>query len=153
MKFHYRVHKSSTYAPILCQINHVHSRILFLRLISILSILLRLGLQSGIFPSSFPTETLCTLLLSSMRPTCCIHHILIYFVIRKIFGECSSQSYPVCSVVTVCTYIKHLLASAWTIIIIAQAVLISSEQCQTNGLSPWDGMSSGWGWERRPADL
>jgi hypothetical protein len=48
-------------------------------------------------------------------------------------------------VVTVCTYNQHLLVSAWTMTILAEAVLISSTQCQTKSLSPWDGVSSSWG--------
>jgi hypothetical protein len=56
-------------------------------------------------------------------------------------------------VVNLCTYKQHLLVSAWTITILAEAVLISFEQCQTNGLSAWDGVSSRWGWERRPTVL
>jgi len=55
--------------------------------------------------------------------------------------------------ITVCTYNQHLLASAWTMTILAEAVIISSKQCQINGLSPWDGVSSRCGWERRSTDL
>ena len=38
---------------------------------------LPLGLPSGLFPSVFPTKTLYTPLLSSIRPTCSVHLILL----------------------------------------------------------------------------
>ena len=40
----------------------------------------RLGLPSGLFPSGFPTKTLCTPLLSLIRATCPSHLILLDFI-------------------------------------------------------------------------
>ena len=68
------------------------------RSILILSSHLRLGLQSGLFPSGFPTKTLYTSLLSPKRATCPAHLILLDFITRKILGaEYGSISYPLCS--------------------------------------------------------
>ena len=57
------------------------------RSILILSSHLRLGLPSGLFPSSYPTRTLCTPLPSPVRATCPAHLILLDFTTRTILGK------------------------------------------------------------------
>ena len=57
------------------------------RSILILSSHLRLGLPSSLFPSDFPTKTLCTTLPSAIRATCPAHFILLDFITHTILGE------------------------------------------------------------------
>jgi hypothetical protein len=52
-----------------------------------LSIHLRLGLPSGLFPYGFPTSNLYTFLFSPIHATCPAHHILLDFIILIILGE------------------------------------------------------------------
>jgi hypothetical protein len=57
------------------------------RSILMLSIHLRLGLPSGLFPSGFPTNYLYTFLSSPNRATCTAHLIFFDFIILIILGE------------------------------------------------------------------
>ena len=54
--------------------------------ILILSSHLRLGLPNDLFPSGFPTRTLCTPIPSPIRATCPAHLILLDFTTRTILG-------------------------------------------------------------------
>jgi hypothetical protein len=63
-KVYYLIQKCLPTVSTLSQISPVHATILLLKICTILSSHLRLGLLSGIFPSGFPTKTLYTLLLS-----------------------------------------------------------------------------------------
>jgi len=68
------------------------------RSILILSFHLCLCLPSGLFPSGFSTETLCTPLLSPIRATYCAHLILLDLITQTILGEqYRSLSSPLCS--------------------------------------------------------
>jgi hypothetical protein len=64
-----------------------------------LSTHLRLGLPSGLIPSSFPTNTLYTFLFPPIRATCPANLILIGLIILIILGEVyKSRSFFCCSI-------------------------------------------------------
>ena len=97
LKVHYRIHKGPpTVHTRSIQSTTTHST--SWRFILILLFHLCLSLQSGIFPSGFPTKSLSTPLLSPIRATCHAHLILLDFITRKILVEQNgSLSSSLCS--------------------------------------------------------
>jgi hypothetical protein len=87
LKVHYHAHKSPPLAPILSQINPVHTIPSYLRPALILSTDLHLGLPSGLFPYGFPVSVLYAFLLPPITATCPAHLILLDLIIVIIFGE------------------------------------------------------------------
>jgi hypothetical protein len=69
-KVHYRVHQSPPLAPILSNINPIHTIPSYRRSILILSTHLRFDLPSRLFPSGFPTNILYAFLFSPICATC-----------------------------------------------------------------------------------
>jgi len=87
-KFHYRIHKCPPHFPILSQLDPPktpHSTTW--RSILILSSHLRLGLPSGLFPSSFPTKIMYMPRLSLISATCQANLILLDFITRTSLGK------------------------------------------------------------------
>jgi hypothetical protein len=62
-----------------------HSMLYLKRSILMLSIHLRLGLPSGLFPSGFATNKLNTFFFSPIRATCPVHFILLHKDLEELY--------------------------------------------------------------------
>ena len=67
--------------PILSQTNPYHTLIIYLlRCVSVLSSHLKISKQSGILPSCFPTDILCSSVILLTPATCSKYHILLEWI-------------------------------------------------------------------------
>ena len=95
-------------------------------------ILPRPGFPSGLFPSGFPTKTLCTPLLSPIRATCPASFILLDLITRKI-SLSSSLCIFLHSPVTSSFFGPNILLST----LFSNALsLLSFHQCEQPSLTP-----------------
>ena len=78
--------KQHATAPILSQFNPVHALPQFMKVHLVLSPYLRLRL-SALYPSGFPSKTLCASFFFLIRSTCPAHPINLKLIAGIIFGE------------------------------------------------------------------
>ena len=87
-KVHYRIHKCPpTSLSWASSIQSMPPHPTSWRSILILSSHLRLGFQSGLLPSGFPTKTWYMSLHCPIRATCSAHVVLLNLITRTILGE------------------------------------------------------------------
>jgi hypothetical protein len=84
-QFHHCIYKILTPAPILSQLDVLYTPPAIIP--EIPSSRLRLGLPSGLFPSSFPNKTLYSFLSCLMLAACSAHLIALDLICLTIFGE------------------------------------------------------------------
>ena len=125
-KVHYGIHNSPPPVPILSQLDPGHTPTShFLKIPLNIIPHLRLGLPSGLSPSSFPIKTLYTHLLSPIGATCPAH-ITLRFITRTILGEeYRSLSSSLCS----------FLHSPVTLSLLGSNILLSTLFSNTPSLS------------------
>ena len=136
-KVHYRTHKRPPPVPTSANsIQFPQPLSTSSRSILILSSHLRLHLLNGLFPSGFPTITLCTPLPSSIHATCLAHLILLDFITRTIFGEeYSSLSSSLC----------NFLHSPITPSLLGPNILLNLSSIPTAALKFCHNCGCGWG--------